>query len=67
MAAPPPSPQGEPVIRACHRQDMADALVAYFLQNADAGEFEANDRFVNELGAWQRSQRAQHSSDGWRT
>lgn len=49
---------GDRVIRAGHGQDLADALTAHFLSNADAGDFEANDRLVAELNAHRRSHRA---------
>lgn len=49
---------GDRVIRAGHGQDLADALTAHFLSNADAGDFEANDRLVAEFNAYRRDGRA---------
>lgn len=57
MDATPADATGQPVIRAGHTPDMADAMAAFFLDNADAGHDETNDEFVAQLLAWHRAQR----------
>lgn len=38
-------------------QDVAAALAEQFVANAEAGEHEANDEMVRQLGEWRRKNR----------